>query len=83
MKKILEAKNINKTYPGVTALDNVNFNVYKACWIEGDEKSYDFKEFKRIKQKYLGQDKSGQLVFLADSAFSLQIVQDKFKRYKW
>ena len=30
MKKILEAKNINKTYPGVTALDNVNFNVYKA-----------------------------------------------------
>ncbi|MDG2062308.1 MAG: peptide chain release factor 3 [Flavobacteriaceae bacterium] len=56
-----------------------NFNVYKACWIEGDEKSYDFKEFKRIKQKYLGQDKSGQLVFLADSAFSLQIVQDKYK----
>ena len=30
MKKILEAKNINKTYPGVIALDNVNFNVYKA-----------------------------------------------------
>ena len=23
MKKILEAKNIHKTYPGVTALDNV------------------------------------------------------------
>ena len=30
MQKILEAKNINKTYPGVVALDNVNFNVYKA-----------------------------------------------------
>jgi len=30
MKKILEAKNINKTYPGVTALDNVNFNIYEA-----------------------------------------------------
>ena len=30
MEKILEAKNINKTYPGVIALDNVNFNVYKS-----------------------------------------------------
>jgi len=30
MEKILEAKNINKNYPGVVALDNVNFNVYKA-----------------------------------------------------
>ena len=29
MKKILEAKNINKTYPGVVALDDVNFNVYE------------------------------------------------------
>ena len=30
MEKILEAKNINKNYPGVVALDNVSFNVYKA-----------------------------------------------------
>ena len=30
MEKILEAKNINKIYPGVVALDSVNFNVYKA-----------------------------------------------------
>ena len=29
MEIILKAKNINKSYPGVTALDNVNFNVYK------------------------------------------------------
>ena len=29
MEKILEAKNITKTYPGVVALDDVNFNVYK------------------------------------------------------
>ena len=29
MEIILKAKNINKNYPGVTALDNVNFNVYK------------------------------------------------------
>ena len=29
MEKILEAKNIYKNYPGVTALEDVNFNVYK------------------------------------------------------
>ena len=56
-----------------------NINVYKACWIEGDEKSSSFKEFKRVKQKFLAYDKKGQLVFLSDSAFSLQMTQDKFK----
>lgn len=55
-----------------------NLNVHKACWIEADEKSENFKEFKRIKQKFLAQDKSGQLVFLADSAFSLQMAQDQY-----
>ena len=29
MDKILEAKNITKNYPGVIALADVNFNVYK------------------------------------------------------
>ena len=29
MEIILKAKNIYKNYPGVTALDNVSFNVYK------------------------------------------------------
>ena len=56
-----------------------NINVYKACWIEGDEKSSSFKEFKRVKQKFLAYDKKGQLVFLSDSSFSLQMTQDKFK----
>ena len=56
-----------------------NINVYKACWIEGDEKSSSFKEFKRVKQKFLAYDNKGQLVFLSDSSFSLQMTQDKFK----
>jgi len=56
-----------------------NLNVHKACWIEEDEKSDAFKEFKRIKQKFLAQDKRGQLVFLADSAFSLQMAQEQYK----
>ena len=58
-------------------------NVHKACWIEEDEKSTSFEEFKRIKQKFLAHDKKGQLVFLSDSAFSLQMTQDKFKDLKF
>ncbi len=61
-----------------------NLNVYKACWIEAeDPKSEEFKEFKRIKSKFLAQDKKGQLVFLSDSQFSLQMTQDKFKNLKF
>lgn len=60
-----------------------NLNVHKACWIEADEKSTEFKEFTRIKQKFLAQDKRGQLVFLADSAFSLQMAQDQYKSLKF
>ena len=56
-----------------------NLNVHKACWIEAeDEKSEEFKEFKRVKSKFLAKDKQGQLVFLADSSFSLQMTQQKF-----
>lgn len=55
-----------------------NVHVHKACWVEGDSKSEDYIAFKRIKQKFLALDKSGQLVFLADSAFSLQMTQDKY-----
>ena len=55
-----------------------NLNVHKACWVEAKSDSIDFKEFKRIKQKFLAKDKNGKLVFLADSAFSLQMTQDKY-----
>ncbi|NNK19590.1 MAG: peptide chain release factor 3 [Maribacter sp.] len=56
-----------------------NFPVYKACWVDAqDEKNEEFKEFKRVKQKFLAKDKQGQLVFLADSQFSLQMTQQKY-----
>lgn len=61
-----------------------NVNVHKACWIE--EKNADpeeLKEFKRVKAKYLARDKQNQLVFLADSAFSLQMTQDKYRSIKF
>ena len=56
-----------------------NLNVHKACWVEAQTESDDFKEFQRIKQKFLAKDKNGKLVFLADSAFSLQMTQDKYR----
>lgn len=61
-----------------------NLNVYKATWVEAeDEKSEEFKDFKRLKAKFLAKDKKGQLVFLADSQFSLQMTQDKYRSIKF
>ena len=54
-------------------------NVHKACWVEAkDKKSEEYQEFLRVKQRYLAKDKQGRLVFLADSAFSLQMTQQKY-----
>ncbi|UOB16878.1 peptide chain release factor 3 [Abyssalbus ytuae] len=56
-----------------------NFPVYKACWVEAsDPKNEEFAEFKRVKQKYLAKDKQGQLVFLADSSFSIEMAKQKY-----
>lgn len=53
--------------------------VHKACWIGKETlNTEEFKEFKRVKNKFLAKDKHGQLVFLADSAFSLQMTQQKY-----
>ncbi|MCL4114605.1 UNVERIFIED_CONTAM: hypothetical protein GTU68_005339 [Idotea baltica] len=60
-----------------------NFPVHKACWVDPDDKkNEEFKEFKRVKQKFLAKDKRGQLVFLADSQFSLQMTQQKYPTVK-
>jgi len=60
-----------------------NINVHKACWVEAEDlKNEEFKEFKRVKQRYLAKDKQGQLVFLADSAFTIQMTQSKYPTVK-
>lgn len=52
-----------------------DLKVYKSCWIDPDiENSESFKEFKRLKRKYLARDKENQLVFFADSAFTLEMA---------
>lgn len=60
-----------------------NFPVHKACWVEAeDPNNAEFAEFKRVKQKFLAHDKQDQLVFLADSPFSIQMTQQKYPTVK-
>ena len=61
-----------------------NLNVYKACWISIEEsKNNEVEEFKRIKQKFLAKDNKEQLVFLADSDFTLQMTKNKYPSIKF
>ncbi len=56
-----------------------NLNVHKACWVEPQEKNNEeYKEFLRVKQRFLAKDKQDQLVFLADSHFTLQMTVQKY-----
>jgi peptide chain release factor 3 len=60
-----------------------NLQVHKACWVEPEDiKNEEFKNFKRVKQRYLAKDKQGQLVFLADSEFTIQMTQSKYPTVK-
>ncbi|WOD42564.1 peptide chain release factor 3 [Hwangdonia lutea] len=61
-----------------------NLNVFKACWVDPENSNSDeYKEFVRVKQRFLAKDKQDQLVFLADSAFSLQMTQQKYPSIKF
>ncbi|MFA9290738.1 MAG: peptide chain release factor 3 [Solirubrobacteraceae bacterium] len=58
-------------------------HIHKACWVETEnENSLEFLEFKRIKSKFLAKDKYNQLVFLADSSFSIQNTLEKYPSIK-
>lgn len=60
-----------------------NVNIHKACWVDpADPKSEEFADFKRVKARYLAKDKQGQLVFFADSAFTLQMTQQNYPNVK-
>ena len=56
-----------------------NLSVYKACWVSvTDEENKNYQEFLKVKKKFLANDKKGQIIYLADSAFSLQMAQQKY-----
>ncbi len=58
-------------------------SIHKACWVECEEESSEeFQEFLRVKQKFMAKDKFGKRVFLADSAFTIQMTQEKYPSVK-
>jgi len=53
-------------------------SMHKACWIETQDQSI-LTEFKKRKHQKMAKDKLGRDVFMADSAFILQMAQNEFK----
>jgi len=52
-------------------------SLYKACWIESDS-AEALDNFKKRKYQYIALDREGRDVFLADSAYVLQMAQRDF-----
>lgn len=57
-------------------------NLYKACWVESDNKE-QLADFKKRKAQYMAIDKEGRDVFLADSNYVLMMAQQDFKDIKF
>ena len=56
--------------------------LYKACWIECEEEQM-LEDFKRRKAQYMALDTQGRDVYLADSAYLLQMAQQEFPKIKF
>ncbi|MGB3085295.1 MAG: peptide chain release factor 3, partial [Saprospiraceae bacterium] len=57
-------------------------NLHKALWVEcADVKKLD--EFITRRKKDLARDKDGKLIFLAESAWTLKLVQENFPDLKF
>ena len=59
-----------------------NLNMYKACWIESEDEE-QLKEFRKRKAQAMATDKHGREVFLAESAHSLRMAQQKYPNIKF
>lgn len=57
-------------------------NLYKACWIESDNAA-ELDNFKKRKAQYMAVDKEGRDVFLADSAYMLDMAQQDFTNIRF
>lgn len=57
-------------------------NLHKACWLESDDDA-ELEDFKKRKLQYMSKDKLGRDVFMADSAYMLQMAQNNFKNIKF
>lgn len=56
--------------------------LYKACWIESDDAA-ELENFKKRKYQFMAHDKEGRDVFMADSAYVLQMAQEDFKNIRF
>ena len=54
-----------------------NLPMYKACWIESDDKK-ELEDFRKRKEQALAVDKHGREVFLAESPHALRMAQEKY-----
>jgi len=52
--------------------------LYKACWVRPND-MVEWDDFKKRKVKAMAKDKHGRDVYLAESAYDLQMAQSKFK----
>lgn len=50
-------------------------NLHKACWVTSDDEAA-MKEFLQRRKRDLGKDKNGEVVYLAESAWGLKMVQE-------
>jgi len=57
-------------------------SLHKACWIESDD-SQALAAFKQRKHQFMAIDRDGRDVFLADSAYVLQMAQNDFPAIKF
>ncbi|MCH5240246.1 MAG: peptide chain release factor 3 [Muribaculaceae bacterium] len=57
-------------------------SMYKACWIESDDKEA-LEAFKKRKHQFMATDKEGRDVFMADSNYVLQMAQNDFPKIRF
>lgn len=59
-----------------------SISLYKACWIESEDRAV-LDDFKKRKYNKMATDKQGRDVFLADSAFILDMAQRDFPKIRF
>ena len=57
-------------------------SLHKACWIESDD-DQALEAFKRRKRQFMATDREGRDVFMADSAYVLQMAQNDFPKIRF
>lgn len=57
-------------------------SLHKACWVSSDDET-EMAKFMDMKLNFLAEDKDGQLVFLADSAWALQMAQEQYPKIQF